>query len=47
MRTLQQWLGHRDVKTTLIYADYQPNEHEAAVVGRAFSQPSSGERVVG
>ncbi len=47
MRTLQEWLGHRDVKTTLIYADYQPNEHEAAVVGRAFSQPSSGERVLG
>ena len=23
MRTLQEWLGHRDIKTTMIYADYQ------------------------
>ncbi len=22
MRTLQEWMGHRDLKTTLIYADY-------------------------
>jgi integrase len=25
MRTLQEWLGHRDFKTTLIYADYAPS----------------------
>jgi integrase len=37
LRTLQEWMGHRDFKTTLIYADYQPNEHEAALVQRAFS----------
>jgi integrase len=37
LRTLQEWMGHRDFKTTLIYADYQPNEHEAALVRRAFS----------
>jgi site-specific recombinase XerD len=37
MRTLQEWLGHRDVKTTLIYADSQPSPHEAEVVGRAFA----------
>ena len=24
MRTLQEWMGHRDFKTTLIYADYAP-----------------------
>ena len=29
MRTLQEWLGHRDFKTTLIYADYMPGAHEA------------------
>jgi integrase len=23
---LQEWMGHRDYKTTLIYADYAPNE---------------------
>ena len=37
LRTLQEWIGHRDFKTTLIYADYQPNEHEAALVRRGFS----------
>jgi integrase len=24
IRTLQEWMGHRDCKTTLIYADYAP-----------------------
>jgi len=36
MRTLQEWLGHRDFKTTLIYADYAPGEQEAELVARAF-----------
>jgi integrase len=36
LRTLQEWMGHRDAKTTLIYADYQPSEHEAQIVSRAF-----------
>jgi integrase len=40
MRRLQEWLGHRDLKTTLIYADYQPDEREAEMVERAFA-PSS------
>ena len=30
-------MGHRDFKTTLIYADYQPSEREAEFVERAFS----------
>ena len=25
MRTLQEWMGHADIKTTLIYAHYAPN----------------------
>jgi integrase len=37
LRALQEWMGHRDFKTTLIYADYQPNEHEAEFVQRAFN----------
>jgi integrase len=37
MRTLQEWLGHRDFKTTLIYADYAPNQHERELVTRAFA----------
>jgi integrase len=36
MRTLQEWMGHRDFKTTLIYADYAPGEHEAELIERAF-----------
>jgi integrase len=36
LRTLQEWMGHRDLKTTLIYADYQPAELEAEIIGRAF-----------
>ena len=36
MRTLQEWLGHRDFATTLIYADYQPGSHEADLVDEAF-----------
>jgi integrase len=39
MRTLQEWMGHRDFKTTLIYADYMPSEHEADLVDRAFTRP--------
>jgi len=29
-------LGHRDFKTTLIYADYAPSEREAEWVEQAF-----------
>lgn len=35
-RTLQEWMGHRDFKTTLGYADYQPNEHESDLVDEAL-----------
>jgi integrase len=41
MRTLQEWLGHRDLKTTLIYADYSPNAHEAEWVETAFGGDGS------
>jgi integrase len=36
LRTLQEWMGHRDYKTTLIYADYAPSAHEGEMVERAF-----------
>ena len=40
LRTLQEWMGHRDFKTTLIYADYQPSDQEAELVERAFGRGS-------
>jgi integrase len=36
MRTLQEWMGHRDIATTQRYADYAPSAHEAALVAAAF-----------
>jgi integrase len=36
MRTLQEWMGHRDIQTTMIYADYSPGAHEADMIARAF-----------
>jgi integrase len=36
MRTLQEWMGHRDMATTQRYADYAPNEREVEMVDRAF-----------
>ena len=42
MRTLQEWMGHRDYKTTLIYADYAPIAHERDFVERAFGGATRG-----
>jgi integrase len=36
-RKLQEWMGHADLKTTQIYTDYEPNDNEREVVGKAFS----------
>jgi integrase len=41
LRTLQEWMGHRDAKTTLIYADYLPDPREAEIVSGAFGDQSS------
>jgi hypothetical protein len=37
MRTLQEFTGHRDFKTILVYADYAPNAGEIDLVNRAFA----------
>jgi hypothetical protein len=34
-------MGHRDFKTTLIYADYCPSEREQEMVERAFSSQAT------
>lgn len=36
MRQIQEWMGHRDYRTTLIYADYEPGDDESAMVDAAF-----------
>jgi site-specific recombinase XerD len=41
MRTLQEWMGHRDLTTTQRYADYAPNEREVEMVDRAFGDPNT------
>jgi integrase len=41
LRTLQEWMGHRDIKTTMIYADYQASEQERELVERAFGEQTT------
>ena len=36
MRTLQEWMGHRDIATTQRYADYAPSTHEAELIAAAL-----------
>ena len=42
MRALQEMMGHRDFKTTLIYADYAPSAREAKWVEAAFAASTEG-----
>ena len=39
LRTLQGWMGHRDYKTTEIYADFAPDPTQGAMwAQRAFGE---------
>lgn len=46
LRTLHEWLGHRDT-TTLIYADHAPNPREAELIERAFAPADPASAVSG
>jgi hypothetical protein len=41
MRQIQEWMGHRDYRTTLIYTDYEPGDNESGMIDRAFSLTTS------
>jgi integrase len=42
MRTLQEFMGHRDIETTQRYSDYAPSAREAEMVAAAFArEPAS------
>jgi integrase len=36
LRTLQEWMGHRDAQTTQIYADYAESPHEGRMLEQAL-----------
>ncbi|WP_367401344.1 tyrosine-type recombinase/integrase [Paraconexibacter antarcticus] len=37
IRTIQEWMGHADMKTTQVYSHYSPTQHETETVDRAFA----------
>ncbi|HEU5106634.1 MAG TPA: site-specific integrase [Solirubrobacterales bacterium] len=37
-RMLQEWMGHSDLKTTMIYLDYAPRKNESQVASNSFSE---------
>jgi hypothetical protein len=44
MRTLQEWMGHREFKTALIYADCAPDQaRERELVERFAPREAIGE----
>jgi site-specific recombinase XerD len=45
-RTLQEWMGHRDLATTQRYADYAPSNQEAEMVAAAFARSVTSPRAV-
>jgi len=44
MRTLQEWMGHRDISTTERYGDYAPSQHESELIERAWASTDGNAR---
>jgi integrase len=40
LRTIMEWMGHKDIKTTMIYSHYAPSDQEAELIERAFEPKS-------
>ena len=43
LRTLQAWMGHADIKTTMVYTHYAPGANEAQLVNGVFGAGGSSE----
>ena len=41
LRTLQAWMGHADIKTTMVYTHYAPGANEAELVNGVFGAPGT------
>lgn len=47
LRTIQEWMGHRDYKTTEIYADYAPDPVQGARWAEAAFAEEGGDALRG